>query len=134
MKYSKEKKLQMEKQKAKARGLCGYWKAAIEQNPGVIADLDSRIAVLAAKRDKLHAELAIAPTRWEQAKAEYARLGAKIETEKGNPLTKKIDKFVSMLGKLKQYEKAIAEMDLTPEQIALLTKAAAMPSKKAKKK
>jgi hypothetical protein len=121
---TKNRKKQLQKAKDSCARKCAFWTIVLEQTDFDVAEIDKRILALQQRREKMLSDKAVAPKRLEDTRKEYAR----IATQLAEPthIDNRIEKFLAITAKMERYRNELADLDLKPEQIALLKKASNM--------
>lgn len=119
--------VKLRKEFVRARRSREYWQMVKEQSDGWIAKYNQRITELQSRVARLEHEKSIAPARFESADKEVKRLAALIKEEpKKDPILAKVNKLKVLLEKTKEMERELAEINITPEQIEMLKRAASL--------
>jgi len=120
----KREKLNKEKLLRSAQGYRAYWKIVLEQNQSIIDQIDLRIAALEDRQKKLLIEIQIAPDRLKSLESKVALLLRELNVPVD--LDKKIVRAMKLHGQLARMTRELEGLQLEPEQLDLLKKAATL--------
>jgi len=120
----KREKADKEKLLRSAQGYRAYWKIVLEQNQSIIDQIDLRIAALEDRQKKLLIEIQIAPDRLKSLESKVALLLRELNVPAD--LDKKIVRAMKLHGQLARMTRELEGLQLEPEQLELLKKAATL--------
>lgn len=120
----KARKKEIAQQMLRAQRSAMYQKICIEQTPGIVAEIDRRVAHYATRRAKLLADMEAAPARLAAAQREVKRLSGLCGQTAS--LDGKVEKAIKLKLQLLRLESEMKELELTSEQMDALKKVQSM--------